>query len=110
MRSEGVIGIGEKVVCWDVKGTGNVTLKTINPDGSKIITMHLWDNDVDYKSIAAAKMAHWEPALDSYNHKCLSDGIPQYKKNEMYQFHHQRNEISMNKKYHTTLCHTLYPR
>ena len=72
--------------------------------------MNLRDNDVDYKSIAAAKMARWEPALDSYNRKCLSDGIPQYKKNEIDQFHHQRNEISLNKKYHTTRCHPIYPR
>ena len=82
LKLEGVIKIGENVVIPDSKGTVNGTLKDINPDGSIIITLHPWDNDVDYKSISAENMAHWEPELDSYNRNCRSYGIPQYwKKN-----------------------------
>ena len=49
LKFEVVIIIGEKVVCWDGKGTGNGTLKDINPYGSIIITLHPWHNNVEYK-------------------------------------------------------------
>ena len=83
-------------------------MKAINPEGSIIITLRSWDNDVEYKSIAAANMARWEPALDCYNCKQCLDGIPKNWKNEIDQFHRQRNVISPNKKYHATRQHPLY--
>ena len=55
-------------------------------------------------------MARLEPALDFYNCNQRLDGIPQDWKNEIDQFHRQRNVISPNKKYHATRQHPLYTR